>query len=142
MAKDKPGKSETGNWKPVLGLADAADASAPPVDWREWAAKTIPGTVFDQPEPEQLIELTVIVPARNEGDCLRACLESLVNQSEYIFALGKDWELILVDDHSSDPTAEIARDFAGVTVVEAQKLEPGWTGKTNAIWTAARKARG
>ena len=36
------------------------------------------GTVFDQPEPEELIELTVIVPARNEEDCLGACLQSLV----------------------------------------------------------------
>jgi glycosyltransferase involved in cell wall biosynthesis len=50
--------------------------------------------------------------------------------------------LIVVDDHSTDRTAEIARSFAGVTVMEAGKLEPGWTGKANAIWTAARKARG
>ena len=48
----------------------------------------------------------------------------------------------MVDDHSTDRTAEIARGFAGVTVMEAAKLEPGWTGKDNAIWTAARQARG
>ena len=101
-----------------------------------------PGTVFDQPEPDELIELTVIVPARNEEDCLAACLESLVSQSEEIFKLGRDWELIVVDDHSTDRTAEIARGFAGVTVIEADKLEPGWTGKNNAVWTAARRARG
>jgi glycosyltransferase involved in cell wall biosynthesis len=100
------------------------------------------GTVYDQPEPEDLLELTVIVPARNEEDCLGACLESLVAQSEELFELGKDWEIIVVDDHSSDRTAEIARGFAGVTVVEAGKLEKGWTGKTNAVWTAAKKARG
>jgi len=29
-----------------------------------------------------------------------------------------------------------------VTVMGAGKLEPGWTGKNNAIWTAARRARG
>ncbi|MGB0066349.1 MAG: glycosyltransferase [Terracidiphilus sp.] len=147
MASDKTKQSETGKWKPVLGLSDAAETGAPPVDWREWAAKTVPGTVYDQPEPSELMELTVIIPARNEEDCLRSCLESLVNQSEYIFALGKDWELIVVDDHSTDQTAEIARSVAGVTVMEAEKLEPGqlgrvWTGKSNAIWTAARKARG
>jgi hypothetical protein len=119
----------------VLGLSDEPGK---PVDWREWAGKTIVGTVFDQPEPEQLIELTVIVPARNEEDCLGACLESLVSQSEDIFELGKDWELIVVDDHSTDQTAAIARGFAGVTVMEAAKLEQGWTGKTNAIWTAAK----
>ena len=130
-----------GSWKPVLGLSD--EPGAPPTtDWREWAGKTMAGTVFAQPEPEQLIELTVIVPARDEQDCLGACLESLVNQSEEIFELGKDWELIVVDDHSSDQTPEIARSFSKVTLMEAAKLEPGWTGKANAIWTAARLARG
>ena len=100
------------------------------------------GTVYDQPEPEQLIELTVIIPARNEEQNLAACLRSLVAQSEDIFQLGRDWELIVVDDHSTDRTAEIARSFPGVTLLEAAKLEKGWTGKNNAIWTAARKARG
>jgi glycosyltransferase involved in cell wall biosynthesis len=122
--------------KPVLGLTDTpGELAALPVRW---------GTVFDQPEPrpDQLIELTVIVPARNEEACLAACLESLVRQSEEIFELGKDWELIVVDDHSTDRTAEIARGFAGVTVMKAAKLETGWTGKANAIWTAARQARG
>ncbi|MGA3131595.1 MAG: glycosyltransferase family 2 protein [Terracidiphilus sp.] len=141
MASDKTGRTETGSWKPVLGLADPA-GGAPTTDWREWAAKASVGTVFDQPEPEELIELTVIIPARNEEDCLGACVKSLVSQSEEIFALGKDWELIVVDDHSSDRTAVIARGFAGVTVMDAGKLDPGWTGKNNAVWTAARRARG
>jgi glycosyltransferase involved in cell wall biosynthesis len=100
------------------------------------------GSVFDQPEPEELIELTVVVPARNEEDCLGACLESLTRQSEDIFELGRDWELIVVDDHSADHTAEIASSFAGVTVEPAGKLEKGWTGKANAIFTAVRQARG
>ena len=90
----------------------------------------------------ELIELTVIVPARDEQECLAACLESLVSQSEEIFELGKDWELIVVDDHSTDRTAEIARGFPSVTLMEALKLENGWTGKANALWTAARHARG
>ena len=146
MASDKAERTEAGNWKPVLGLADPAEAGSAPTDWREWAAKTVPGTVFDQPEPAELIELTVIVPARNEEDCLGDCLRSLVCQSEEIFELGKDWELIVVDDRSSDRTAEIARGVAGVTVMEADKLEPGqlgrvWTGKTHAVWTAARPPR-
>jgi glycosyltransferase involved in cell wall biosynthesis len=126
-----------GGYESVLGLAgEPGTQVAAPERWG-WA-----GTVFDQPEPEQLIELTVVVPARNEEDCLGACLQSLASQSEEIFELGKDWELFVVDDHSTDRTAEIARGFAGVTVLEAARLEQGWTGKANAVWTAARKARG
>src|ERR1035437_4077292 len=142
MGKDEPdlsGAAEGGGCKPVLGLSDEPTA---PVDWREWAGKSVAGTVFAQPEPEHLIELTVIIPARDEQDCLGACLQWLVSQSEEIFDLGKDWERIIVDDHSGDRTSEIARGFAGVSVLEARKLEPGWTGKANAIWTAATHARG
>jgi glycosyltransferase involved in cell wall biosynthesis len=137
MWTDKPetGEAESARaWKPLLGLS--SDPGEP------LAVPTRAATVYDQPEPEELLELTVIIPARNEEECLGACLQSLVAQSETAFELGRDWELIVVDDHSTDRTAEIARSFAGVTVMEAGKLEPGWTGKANAIWTAARKARG
>jgi glycosyltransferase involved in cell wall biosynthesis len=140
MGKDEPGRA--GTFKPVLGLNDPAEGELERPDWRAWAGKTALGTVYAQPEPEELMELTVIVPARNEEDSLGACLQSLVSQSEEIFELGRDWELIVVDDHSGDRTAEIARGFAGVTVMEAAKLEPGWTGKNNAVWTAAKRARG
>jgi glycosyltransferase involved in cell wall biosynthesis len=119
---------------PVLGLSGESGM--------EPERLSLAGTLFDQPEPGELIELTVIVPARNEQDCLGACLQSLLAQSDEAFALGRDWELVVVDDHSTDRTSEIARGFAGVTVMEAAKLEKGWTGKANAIWTAARRARG
>ena len=49
--------------------------------------------------------VSVIVPARNEEACLGACLESLVAQSEI------DFEIIVVDDGSTDRTAEIAKSF-------------------------------
>ncbi|HUA96858.1 MAG TPA: glycosyltransferase family 2 protein [Terracidiphilus sp.] len=132
----------TGAFKPVLGLSTEPADTTEPQDWRSWAAFAVPGTVFDQPEPAELIELTVIVPARNEQDSLTACLQSLVSQSDDSFQLGREWELIVVDDHSSDRTPEIARGFAGVTLLEAPRLEPGWTGKNNAVWAAARRARG
>ncbi len=144
MGKETTGDGASG-WKPVLGLSDEpAEPGAARLDWRERAAMagTVAGTVFDQPEPAELIELTVIVPARNEEECLGACLESLVRQSEEIFELGRAWELVVVNDHSTDRTKEIARRFAGVTVIETGRLEPGWTGKANAVWTAARRARG
>lgn len=141
---DKPA-SGPGSWRPVLGISEPGEPTSGQSglgDWRTWAAGAVPGTVFDQPEPETLLELTVIVPARNEEASLGACLESLVAQSEDIFQLDRDWELIVVDDGSTDRSAEIAKGFAGVTVVPSEKLERGWTGKANAIWTAARKARG
>jgi glycosyltransferase involved in cell wall biosynthesis len=136
MAKDQNDLPESvaPEWKPVLGLSDE------PID-----PTTIPHhgpAVYDQPEPDPLIELTVIVPARNEQACLADCLQSLVAQSEDLFQLGRDWELIVVDDHSSDRTSEIARGFPGVTVMQADKLQSGWTGKANAVFSAARRARG
>ena len=88
------------------------------------------------------LDLTVIVPARNEEDCLGACLESLVSQSDEGWKLGRDWELLVVDDGSADRTAEIAKSFAGVTVIRAAALPKGWTGKANAAWTAAKQAHG
>jgi glycosyltransferase involved in cell wall biosynthesis len=88
------------------------------------------------------MHLSVIVPARNEADVLRPCLESLLAQSEQGFAIGVDWELLLVDDGSTDATRSIALGLEGVTVLDPALLQPGWTGKANAVWTAARQARG
>jgi len=143
MARRGAGEGEGHNeYKPVLGLSEVGEAPESRLDWRERVAMVVAGTFFEQPEPEELIELTVIVPARNEEDCLGDCLKSLVSQSEEIFALGKDWKLVVVDDNSTDRTAEIASGFAGVEVMQAGKLEPGWTGKANAVWTAAKVAQG
>jgi glycosyltransferase involved in cell wall biosynthesis len=134
VTPDTPDAGGTKSYRPVLGLSD--EPGEPP------AIPARVGTVFDQPEPEQLIELTVIIPARDEEQSIGECLKSLVSQSESVFELGREWELIVVDDHSTDRTAEIARSFPDVTVMAATKLEKGWTGKNSAIWTAARKARG
>jgi glycosyltransferase involved in cell wall biosynthesis len=80
--------------------------------------------------------VSVIVPARNEEVCLGNCLESLVAQT------GVAFEIIVVDDHSTDRTREIAASFAGVRVIDARPLPEGWTGKNNAVFTGAREARG
>lgn len=86
--------------------------------------------------------LSVIIPARNEEDCLGDCLRSLVAQQEDQWRLGTDWEILVVNDGSTDPTREIASGFAGVTVLDAPRLEKGWTGKANACWAGAQVARG
>jgi len=80
--------------------------------------------------------VSVIVPARNEETCLGACLESLVAQT------GVPFEIIVVDDHSTDRTREIAQSFPGVRVIEAGPLPEGWTGKNNAVTAGAGEARG
>jgi glycosyltransferase involved in cell wall biosynthesis len=80
--------------------------------------------------------VSIIIPARNEEASLGACLESLVAQT------GVSFEIILVDDHSTDRTREIATSFAKVRAMEAGPLPVGWTGKNNAVTTGARQARG
>jgi glycosyltransferase involved in cell wall biosynthesis len=86
--------------------------------------------------------LSVIVPARNEAENVGACLGSLVAQSEPGFELGREWELVCVDDGSTDATREIASGFAGVKVMVTPPLPEGWTGKNAALWQAAETARG
>jgi glycosyltransferase involved in cell wall biosynthesis len=97
-------------------------------------------------EEETLLELSVIIPARDEAASLAACLQSLIAQSEPGFALGREWELIVVDDASTDGTRAIAQGFAGVIVLDAPELDlsprGGFTGKNNACWAGAQVARG
>ena len=92
------------------------------------------------------IKLSVIIPARNEEDCIGDCLRSLVSQSESGWELGSDWEILVIDDNSTDQTHAIASGFPGVTVLRAPALQKGpgqtWTGKANAVWAGAAVARG
>jgi glycosyltransferase involved in cell wall biosynthesis len=99
------------------------------------AAETIPGRASTEPAIGVPL-VSVIIPARNEEVCLGACLESLVAQT------GVPFEIIVVDDHSTDRTREIATSFPNVQVIEAGPLPSGWTGKNNAVTTGARQARG
>jgi glycosyltransferase involved in cell wall biosynthesis len=91
---------------------------------------------------ESSLRLSVIIPARNEQDCLGDCLRSLVSQSDDTWLLGRDWEIFVVDDSSTDSTAAIASGFAGVTVMAPPALQKGWTGKANAVWAGAQVAGG
>ncbi len=73
-------------------------------------------------------EVSVVVPARDEEANLPRLLASLTA------AAGLD--LVVVDDHSSDGTAEVAR-RAGARVVPCPPLPAGWTGKAWACWTGS-----
>jgi glycosyltransferase involved in cell wall biosynthesis len=80
--------------------------------------------------------LSVIVPARNEEVTLGACLRSLVAQT------GVTFEIIVVDDGSTDRTREIAQSYGGIQVIEPVPLPDGWSGKNNAMMSGAKHAQG
>ena len=54
-----------------------------------------------------MTQVSVIIPARNESENIRACLESVVSQN-YPLSL---FEVIVIDDHSTDNTAEIVLSY-------------------------------
>jgi glycosyltransferase involved in cell wall biosynthesis len=84
--------------------------------------------------PGAIPEVSIIVPARNEEASLGDCLESLTAQTDVAF------EIIVVDDGSTDRTREIAQGFAKVRVISAGPLPDGWIGKNNAVVAGAKAA--
>jgi cellulose synthase/poly-beta-1,6-N-acetylglucosamine synthase-like glycosyltransferase len=80
--------------------------------------------------------VSIVVPARNEEACLGACLESLLAQK------GADFEVIVVDDSSSDRTRAIAESFSGARVISPGPLADGSSGKCNAAQAGADVAGG
>jgi chlorobactene glucosyltransferase len=80
------------------------------------------------------------VPARNERRNIERCLQSVLS-TRY-----PSIEVIVVDDHSSDGTGDVARAIAAndsrVRVIDAPPLATGWFGKQWACATGARVARG
>ncbi|MGZ7103557.1 MAG: glycosyltransferase, partial [Candidatus Angelobacter sp.] len=75
--------------------------------------------------------VNVIIPARNEEDCLGRCLQSLVAQQ------GISFQITVVDDGSTDHTRAIAESFPGVQVLGAAEPKPGVMGKCNALSNGA-----
>ncbi len=83
----------------------------------------------------QLRTVSIVIPARNEEHNLPMLLRSLAAQSARIH------EIIVVDDGSTDGTAELARQL-GAQVVASQPLPEGWRGKTWACHQGAQAATG
>ncbi|MEY9948028.1 glycosyltransferase [Kitasatospora sp. GAS1066B] len=89
----------------------------------------------DRTDPDRPPEVAIVVPARDEAAVLPLSLPGLLGQKY----LGRA-RVILVDDHSSDGTAQVARELAAeipdglpLTVTTPPPLPAGWTGKLWAV---------
>ncbi len=87
--------------------------------------------------------VAALVPARNEAEVLRQSLSTLLRQD-----YPGPFHVILIDDHSDDGTADIARRTAAdlgqgarLTVTRSDPLPPGWAGKVWALSEGFRQAR-
>lgn len=54
------------------------------------------------------MQLSIVIPTFNEEDCLPLLLESIKKQSY------SDYEIIIADNHSSDDTLEIAKEYNAI----------------------------
>ena len=85
---------------------------------------------------EELPSLSIVVPARNEASNLKKLLPSLLNTS-----YPGEKELVVVDDCSTDETAQIAQSY-DLRLVRLSHLPDGWSGKTHACHRGALAATG
>ena len=95
---------------------------------RFWQA----GPILAQATPSLAPPVAIIVPARDEEKSIAACLRSLLTQDYQ-----GDVRVILVDDASTDRTAEIARALAHprLAIVSGTPRPAGWSGK---LWAVAQ----
>ncbi|NND72654.1 MAG: glycosyltransferase [Rhodothermales bacterium] len=83
--------------------------------------------------------LSVIVPARNEQSTIENCLQSIVRSSLPV----ECYEIIVVDDHSSDNTASIVKDFMEIyPQTRLLHLGDDATGKSEALNVGIASCRG
>ncbi len=84
-------------------------------------------------------KISVLIPARNEEHNLPGTLRSILEND------AADFEVLVLDDHSTDRTAEIvaefSRDDSRVRLASAPPLPAGWSGKNFACQTLAQLAR-
>ncbi|WDD91159.1 glycosyltransferase [Burkholderia sp. FERM BP-3421] len=105
--------------------------------WRARPARRLPPEARGAAARDGWPAVAAVVPARNEADVIAAAVTSLLEQ-DYPGA----FHLIVVDDHSTDGTADAARAAAlaigraeRLTVLGAQPLPAGWSGK---VWAQSQ----
>ena len=96
--------------------------------------------VTPAPPPPDAPFISACVPARNEERNIRACVESILAQ-DY-----PNFEVIVLDDRSTDTTNEILIDIAArsarLKIIHGSDLPKGWAGKPHALFQASAAARG
>lgn len=86
------------------------------------------------PHPASTARISVLLPMRNEAERAEPCLAALTH-------LYGDVEILVLDDNSTDNTAEVAA--AHVDVIRStDEPPPGWLGKTYACQRLAERATG
>lgn len=92
------------------------------------------------PRPAEYPFVSILVPARDEEENIRGCLESLLRQQYPHF------EILVLDDCSSDHTAEIVQNVSKqderVYGIQGNPLPIGWTGKNWSCYQLSRHAKG
>jgi hopene-associated glycosyltransferase HpnB len=104
-----------------------------------WRIKSAQPTVGDKTGFSDSV--VAVVPARNEAEVIGPAVTSLLNQSVAM-------PVILVDDESTDDTANVARRAAekaakadALIVIQSKPLPTGWTGKLWAMHQGIERAR-
>ena len=84
--------------------------------------------------------VSILIPARNEADIIESTIKSITNQSY------QNYELIILDDNSSDATKSIiqkqAKSNHKIEQINGAPLPSGWLGKNWACHQLSEKAKG
>jgi chlorobactene glucosyltransferase len=92
------------------------------------------------PDPTRAPRVSLLVPARNEAHNIEGCARGLLAQ-DY-----PDFEVIILDDESTDRTGEILQRLAAqddrLRVIHGQPLPAGWLGKNWACQQLSQAASG
>lgn len=85
-------------------------------------------------------KVSILIPARNESAVIASTIRHLLAQSY------PPYEILLLDDHSTDGTADIARSAAEndsrLKIIPGQPLPPQWLGKNWACHQLSQAAQG
>ncbi|WP_179402769.1 glycosyltransferase [Burkholderia guangdongensis] len=105
--------------------------------WRAMPARPLPPGARGDAAAAGWPAVVAVVPARNEADVIGRAATSLLEQD-----YAGPFHLIIVDDHSTDGTADAARAAAleigradRLTVLAAKPLPTGWSGK---VWAQSQ----